>query len=105
MRQRKKAAFGALRDSYARLKAQWHGRAPFESWFEGDINNAHLASIATYYDCVPGFERELAAAGGDLQAFYRRVHELATLNQAARDAAVCGKPRFSWLGRPLHGVR
>jgi predicted aminopeptidase len=105
MRQRKKAAFGALRDSYARLKAQWHGRAPFESWFEGDINNAHLASIATYYDCVPGFERELAAAGGDLQAFYRRVHELATLNQAARDAAVCGKPRFSWLGGPLHGVR
>jgi predicted aminopeptidase len=93
MRQRKKAAFGTLRDSYVRLKAQWHGHAPFESWFEGDINNAHLASVATYYDCVPGFERELAAADGDLRAFYRRVRELATLNQGARDAAVCGSPR------------
>jgi predicted aminopeptidase len=93
MRQRKKAEFGTLRDSYARLKAQWHGHAPFQDWFEGDVNNAHLASVATYYDCVPGFERELAAVGGDLQAFYRRVRELARLNQAARDAAVCGNPR------------
>ncbi len=46
--------------------------------------------MATYYDCVPGFERELAAAGGDLPAFYLRVRALAKLDQAARDAAVCG---------------
>ena len=63
---------------------------PFESWFEGDINNAQLASIATYYDCVPGFRRELAAVGGDLDAFYRRVRELAKLDQEQRDALVCG---------------
>jgi len=92
MRERKRTTFATLRDAYSGLKAHWSGRAPFESWFEGEINNAHLASIATYYDCVPGFERELAAAHGDLSLFYRRVHELSKLDQAARDAAVCAKP-------------
>jgi predicted aminopeptidase len=92
MRERKRATLAAMRDSYSGLKAHWGGHAPFESWFEGEINNAHLASIATYYDCVPGFERELAAAGGDLKLFYRRVHQLAKLDEAVRDAAVCAKP-------------
>ena len=62
----------------------------FEAWFEGEINNAHLASMATYYDCVPGFERELEAAGGNLGAFYPRVRELAKLDQKQRDALLCG---------------
>jgi predicted aminopeptidase len=91
MRQRKKAVFDGMRESYAALNRQW-GSAPFESWFKGDLNNAHLASIATYYDCVPGFQRELESVHGDLKAFYARVHELAALNQAARDAAVCAQP-------------
>ena len=92
MRERKRGEFDALRAAYAQLKAQWGGHAPFESWFEGNINNAHLASVATYYDCVSGFERELAAAGGDLKAFYRRVRELAKLDQRTRDAALCSNP-------------
>jgi predicted aminopeptidase len=91
MRERKKTVFDSLRESFAALNRQWGG-APFESWFKGDLNNAHLASIATYYDCVPGFQRELESVHGDLQAFYRRVHELAALDQAARDAAVCARP-------------
>ena len=73
MRERKVAAYAELRASYARLKAGWGGHGPFEVSFEGDINNAYLASVATYFVCVPGFERELAAVGGNLQAFYRRV--------------------------------
>ena len=91
MRERKAAAFAALRGSYARLVQDWGPHAPFETWFEkSDINNAYLASIATYYECVPGFRRELAAVGGDLDAFYRRVRELAKLDQDKRDALVCG---------------
>ena len=89
MMQRKSEAFARLRDEYAGLEAQWGGHAPFEAWFRGDLNNANLASIATYYDCVPGFERELAAAGGDLRVFYARVRRLAALDKASRDAAVC----------------
>ena len=91
MRQRKKATFDGMRESFAALEREWGG-APFESWFKGDLNNAHLASIATYYDCVPGFQRELESVHGDLKAFYQRAHELAALDRAARDAAVCGRP-------------
>jgi predicted aminopeptidase len=92
MRERKRAEFAALRESFALLKAGWGGHAPFESWFSEDLNNAHLASIATYFTCVPGFERELKAAGGDLPTFYARVRKLAKLDQEKRDAIVCGTP-------------
>jgi predicted aminopeptidase len=89
MRQKKRAAFASLQSSFALLKAGWGGHAPFESWFAGDLNNAHLASVATYFTCVPGFERELAAVGGDLTAFYARVREIAKLDQGKRDGLVC----------------
>jgi predicted aminopeptidase len=90
MREKKHAAFDSLRSSFALLKAGWGGHAPFETWFEDDLNNGHLVSIATYFACVPGFERELRAAGGDLAGFYARVRRLAKLDQEQRDAAVCG---------------
>jgi predicted aminopeptidase len=90
MRERKREAFDALRDSYAALRAQWGGRGPFDAWFAQDINNAHLASIATYFACVPGFQRELQAVNGSLPDFYRRVRELAKLEQRERDILVCG---------------
>jgi len=89
-REKKRVAFAAMRASFARLKAGWDGHAPFETWFEGDLNNAHLASVATYFACVPGFERELEAAGGNLIAFYARVRALAKLDEAQRDALLCG---------------
>ena len=89
-REKKRAAFAAMRASFARLKAGWGGHAPFETWFDGDLNNAHLASVATYFACVPGFERELKAAGGNLTVFYARVRALAKLDQAERDARLCG---------------
>jgi len=91
MRESKREAFERMRASYALLQNRWGAHAPFEAWFAGDMNNAQLASIATYFDCVPGFERELEAVGGDLPAFYRRVRKLAKLDQKQRDALVCGK--------------
>jgi predicted aminopeptidase len=93
MRERRRETFEELREAYAALKAQWGGRAPFDAWFAADLNNAHLASIATYFSCVPGFERELKAAGGNLPAFYLRVRELAKLDQRQRDALVCATPQ------------
>jgi predicted aminopeptidase len=90
MRQRKREAFTELRASYVQLKTGWGAHPPFDAWFKEDLNNAHLASIATYFDCVPGFERELAAVGGNLPAFYARARELAKLDQEKRDALLCG---------------
>jgi len=92
LRDRKRVAFATLRSSYADLKSRWGGHAPFDTWFEEDLNNAHLASVATYFKCVPGFQRELAARGGDLTAFYARARELAKLDQDKRDAIVCATP-------------
>jgi predicted aminopeptidase len=91
MRERKRAAFAALHAAYDRMKIGWGPHPPFAAWFDGDLNNAQLASIGTYYDCVPGFERVLALAG-DLPAFYRRVRALAALSPELRDAAVCAAP-------------
>jgi len=45
-------------------------------------------SVATYRNCVPGFERLLVAAGGDLAVFFGRVRELAKLPRKQR-AEVC----------------
>jgi predicted aminopeptidase len=90
MQAEKSRAFEELRASFTVLKQRFGGHAPFESWFRETLNNAHLASVATYFVCVPGFQKELEAVHGDLPAFYRRVHELAALNQKVRDEAVCG---------------
>ena len=91
MRAQKAATLGRMKEDYAHLKGQWGGRAPFDAWFGAQINNAHLASIATYYTCVPGFQRELATVGGNLPAFYARVRQLAKMDRKQRDELVCGE--------------
>ena len=59
------------------------------AWLARDLNNAHLASVATYWDCVGGFERVLAGQGGNLPAFYAEVARLAKLPATARRARLC----------------
>ncbi len=56
------------------------------------LNNARLASVATYFDCVPGFQRLLAEAGNDLARFYGAARELAREPRAARHARLCTAP-------------
>ena len=63
-------------------------RSGYQAWFDAGLNNAHLASVATYYDCVPGFERLLAQQGGNLPAYYAAVSALAR-GPAARRRALC----------------
>ena len=52
-------------------------------------NNARLASLATYYDCVPGFERVLESVQHDLPRFYDEVRALARLPREQRHAQLC----------------
>jgi predicted aminopeptidase len=90
MRARKReelaATTAAARDYESRVGA----RTGYDAWFEAGLNNAHLASVATYFDCVPGFERLLAEQGGDLAAYYGRVRALARAPAADR-RALCGR--------------
>jgi len=88
LRIEKQREFGRLKFGYTRLRARWEGHAGYDGWFARTLNNAHLAAVATYHDCVPGLQRELEAAGS-LPAFYARAAELAELPLQQRRAAVC----------------
>ena len=88
MRQQKAAVFAALSDEARALQRQ-QGHQYYDSWLKEGLNNAHLASVATYYQCVPGFERLLAQQGGDMQRFYAAARELAKQPRAVRHAQLC----------------
>jgi predicted aminopeptidase len=62
----------------------------YDGWIAHGLNNAQLASVATYYDCVPGFERLLAASDNDLTRFYAAARELSHLSRTERHAQLCG---------------
>jgi len=89
MRERKRAILAGLAAEVRALEARSGMRIGY-GHIDAGLNNAHLASVATYFDCVPGFERLLAAQGGDLPRFYAAVKALAREPLAARHAAVCG---------------
>jgi len=61
----------------------------YDRWIATGLNNAQLAAVATYYECVPGFERLLVLARGDLPRFYAAVRELAGQPRAMRHAQLC----------------
>ncbi|MBS0380483.1 MAG: aminopeptidase [Proteobacteria bacterium] len=62
----------------------------YDEWIRAGLNNARLASVATYYDCVPGFKRLLASEDGDLRRFYEAARRLAKLPRRERHAQLCG---------------
>lgn len=84
MRTGKAAEFARLRSDYQRLKRQWDGYAGFEHWFRRELNNARLASVATYARQVPAFLQLLQESDGDLARFYRTCEQLAELPAAER---------------------
>jgi len=87
----KQREFGRLKFDYSQLRARWGGFAAYDAWFARTLNNAHLAAVATYHDCVPGLRRELEAAGS-MPAFHARAAALAKLPPEQRRAAVCVAP-------------
>lgn len=82
-KQRKAAIFQALKDDYQTLKMSWGGYAGYDRWFGEPLSNAHLASISTYHDFVPGF-RALMLREKTLPRFYAAVRALVKLDKAAR---------------------
>jgi predicted aminopeptidase len=89
MSERKRATFAALAAEMRNIERRTKSGSPYRDWLEEGMNNADLASIATYYDCVPGFEDMLKQDHGDLRRFYADVRDLAKLPPAERDARVC----------------
>jgi len=76
MRERKREALAATASQVLELERQLGWRSGYRSWIDAGLNNAHLASVATYSDCIPGLQQLLAQKGGDLPAFYAAVRRL-----------------------------
>jgi predicted aminopeptidase len=91
MRERKREKFEALAQDMRDLARRQGTPLGYEDWISAGLNNAHLASVATYFDCVPGFESLLAKEDGDLPRFYAAVRALAREPQRARHRELCAK--------------
>jgi predicted aminopeptidase len=89
MRARKGEVFARLVAELNALDARHGTKSQLVAELEDDPNNARLASLATYYDCVPGFERLLADQRRDLPRFYAAVREIAKLPRDERRARLC----------------
>jgi predicted aminopeptidase len=80
----KQAQFAVLAEDWAALRARWQGDARYDEWMSTDMNNAKLASIATYHELVPGFRALFQRADGDFASFYARVEALGRLDATVR---------------------
>jgi len=93
MRRQKAAEFAALVTELKALDAEYGVRSALVAELEAAPNNARLASLATYHDCVPGFERVLQENQRDLPRFYDAVRALAELPKETRRARLCERPQ------------
>lgn len=91
LRTLKAAEVARLKQEADKLKIKYGGRLPVDRWFSKPVNNARLNTMATYYDLVPGFERMLQAAGGNLEEFFKRVEAMKSMSQTERKAALMGE--------------
>ena len=89
MRAAKQLRMTALADAIRATEKRFGVPSGYGPWLIKGINNAELASVATYEDCMPGFRRLLAQRDGDLPRFYAAVRALAKQPKAQRDAQVC----------------
>ena len=75
----KQAVFHDLRTRYDELKASWDGYSGYDGWFERDINNARLVSVATYRRYIPAFVVMFDEAMREWPAFYTLAREVSEL--------------------------
>lgn len=86
-RGRKREILAATGAQVLAVERQFKLRTGYDQWIADGLNNAHLASVGTYFDCVPGFQRLLEANGGSLPAFYAAVRKMR--GDAAARRALC----------------
>lgn len=58
----------------------------YDAYFAQDLNNAHLAALATYTQRIPAFVKLLQRENGDLPRFYAAVRKLAHQAAGEREA-------------------
>jgi predicted aminopeptidase len=89
MRAAKQARLAALAEAIRAAEKRFGAPSGYGPWLAKGLNNAQLASVATYENCMPGFRRLLAQQDGDLPRFYAAVRELSRKPAAVRAAQLC----------------
>ena len=84
-RRRKAEYLQQLKQRYEAFSDSIQHNDGFQRWFEGELNNAKLVSVSTYYDWVPLFARMLSSQQDDFVAFYQQVEQLAELSRSQRE--------------------
>jgi predicted aminopeptidase len=83
LRADKQRAFETLQGEYQTLKTSWQGNADYDAWFAQPLNNATLASVATYTRWLPALRSRLDQVG--LSQFYVDAAEIAELDAPQRE--------------------
>ena len=83
MEAEREQVFAELRAAVSALDED-SGEQRYRRWAERDLNNAHLALVATYEAAVAGFLRLLDDCGGDIDCFHDRVAAMARKDAATR---------------------
>ncbi|QOC22926.1 aminopeptidase [Wenzhouxiangella sp. AB-CW3] len=87
----KKAVFEDLRERI-RAFASANDRPVESRWLDGEINNAHLASVATYEAGIEAFARRLdETCDGDLHCLHTEAAEMAEWTAARRARFLAGE--------------
>ena len=82
--ERKMNIFSELKKNYKNLKNHWQGYSGYDEWMTQDLNNAHLAIVATYHDLVPVFKKILKNNNYDLVTFYKKAEKLSIQTKSER---------------------
>ncbi len=84
MRRKKAAILGQLRADFLEMKKRGLTGKKHDHWFDGRLNNARLATVATYHALVPTFNRILQREGGDFSKLYADVEAMRPLSVEER---------------------
>lgn len=84
MLKNKQIIIAGMKHKHQELKRQWGGKSRYDKWMNQDINNAHLALVATYHELVSAFETLLRQQNNDLDKFYAEVERVGGLTRGAR---------------------
>jgi len=79
----KRRRFAKLQDDYAEFRIR-HDSGRFDAYMQQDLNNAHLALLATYRAGADAFGKLLAEYPGNFERFHQAVERLARADEEVR---------------------
>lgn len=86
MKKGKESIFRQLQISYKDFKTRWDNYKGYDKWMSKNLNNAHLALVATYNERIPAFRKLFKDSGNNYALFYKKAEALMMLEKQQRDA-------------------